>query len=463
MPRRAGAWRPRPGTLLDRFGTGVAFNLVGVVFNQGSTLLTNMLVARVLGAQSFGQYEIVLSTLQSLSSFAGLGMGYTATRYLPEYRARDLPRAGRILGLCLTGTAAASVLFALALVVLAPVLSDRLLHAPQLTPLLRIGAGVVVFTAFTGLLTGVLAGVERYRDVAAGGVGAGVGYVVLIVGGAHLGGTRGAVVGLLLSGVLQVALLGVLSHRALSTLGLRPTGRGAWAERAILPRFVLPALISGLTAVPALWLVQVALARGPRGFTELAHYSASYTMAMVVLLLPNVSYNVGMSLINHARGTGSARDYRQVFWLNAQFTAGVVFLGALVMAAVGRPILRLYGPEFSAALPALLLLLASTVPEALTIAMFQLVQANDRLWSAVLRINIPRDLLIPILAFSLAPRFGAAGAAAAYLAGRVTGFLLSAHLCHEIGLDLQEQRTSTALDTGRAPGTMPGHDHAPDA
>jgi O-antigen/teichoic acid export membrane protein len=443
ISRAAAALRLQPGSLLGRFGSGVAFNLVGVLFNQGSTLLTNVLVARVLGAQSFGQYVIVLSTLQSLSSFAGLGMGYTATRYLPEYRVRDLPRASRILGLCLVGTAAASLLFAMALVAGAGVVADRLLHAPHLAPLLRIGAGVVVFTAFTGLLTGVLAGVERYNYVAAGGVAAGITYVALIVGGAWLRGTTGAVAGLLAAGAVQAAILAILARQALAKLQLRPTRRGIGEEKDILLRFVLPALLSGLTAVPALWLVQVALARLPGGgFTELAHYSASYTLAMVVLFLPNVAYNVGMSLINHARGTGSARDYRDVFWLNLRFTAAVVILGALVMGALGRWVLGLYGPGFDAALPALLLLLASTLPEALTIAMFQLVQANDRIWAAVLRINIPRDLLVPLLAFALVPRFGAVGAAAAYLAGRLLGVVLSAWLCRDIGLDLKDHEAS---------------------
>src|SRR5206468_10773517 len=140
----------------SRFGVGVALNLLGVLFNQGSTLLTNMLVARLLGRSTFGEYVIVLSTLQSLTAFAGLGMGFTATRYLPEYRVRDRARAGRILGLGALSTAVAGTFIALLLISFAPLAATRWLHAPQLAPLLRLGAAVVLGSAINGYLTGVL-------------------------------------------------------------------------------------------------------------------------------------------------------------------------------------------------------------------------------------------------------------------------------------------------------------------
>jgi hypothetical protein len=41
------------------------------------------------------------------------------------------------------------------------------------------------------------------------------------------------------------------------------------------------------------------------------------------------------------------------------------------------------------------------------------------MWHALLAINLPRDLLMPLLAWQLAPAHGAFGGAAAYLAGRL--------------------------------------------
>lgn len=425
----------RGGGILARFGTGVFYNLVGVLFNQGSTLVTNMLVANILGRSTFGQYAIVLSTLQSVSLFAGLGMGYTATRYLPELRVRDRPRAARILGLGSLSTVSSAALLSLLLFLGGPVIASGVLRAPQLALLLQIGAGVVFCTALTGYFTGVLAALERYDFVARGGIVSGITYTAACVLGALWFGLAGAVTGLLVSAAIQALVYGVLYRLALRRAELAPSYRGLGSERTVITRFVIPALCSGLTGLPALWLAQVALARHGT-FGELGKYSAAFSLAMIVLFLPNVAYSVGMSLINHARGTGNARDYRSVFWTNMQFTVVVVPIGILGMALLGPFLLDAYGTGFRAAMPALLVLLAATLPEALTIAMFQLIQTNDRIWEAVLAINVPRDILIPTLAFALAPTHGALGVAIAYLAGRLLAVVISALLCWRIGLTL---------------------------
>jgi O-antigen/teichoic acid export membrane protein len=49
--------------LQDRLIKGTALNLIAVAFNQGSTLIVNIIVARILMKQSFGEYAMVQSTL----------------------------------------------------------------------------------------------------------------------------------------------------------------------------------------------------------------------------------------------------------------------------------------------------------------------------------------------------------------------------------------------------------------
>jgi O-antigen/teichoic acid export membrane protein len=106
-----------PSSLHSRFQTGVAFNLVGTFFNQGSTFVVNIVVANLLGRQIFGEYAIVQNTLVAVSVFVQLGIGYVATKYVAELRSTDRERTGRILGmLCgfstiLAGIASLTLLF----------------------------------------------------------------------------------------------------------------------------------------------------------------------------------------------------------------------------------------------------------------------------------------------------------------------------------------------------------------
>jgi O-antigen/teichoic acid export membrane protein len=86
--------------LRDRLIKGTALNLVATSFNQGSTLITNIIVARILLKQGFGEYMMVCFTLLTAASLSQLSMGYTAAKYVAEFRSASPERAGRIMGLC---------------------------------------------------------------------------------------------------------------------------------------------------------------------------------------------------------------------------------------------------------------------------------------------------------------------------------------------------------------------------
>lgn len=91
---------PEGRPLRSRLGRAVIWSVIESAFNQGSTLLVNLVVANLLGRRVFGEYAIVQATLLTIGTIAQLSTGYTAAKYVAEYRSRDPPRAGRILRFC---------------------------------------------------------------------------------------------------------------------------------------------------------------------------------------------------------------------------------------------------------------------------------------------------------------------------------------------------------------------------
>jgi hypothetical protein len=68
---------------------------------------------------------------------------------------------------------------------------------------------------------------------------------------------------------------------------------------------------------------------------------------------------------------------------------------------------------------ALAVLLAAAVPEALTIALNQVLQLRERMWDALLYVNIPRDAMLAILPWLVVPRLGLLGLVGTYLVARL--------------------------------------------
>ena len=117
--------------LRSRFQTGVVFNLIGAVFNQGSTLAFSVIAANLLGRQTFGEYAMVQSTVVSLALIAQFAIPYTTTKYLAEFRAQDPERAGRILGMLSILSVIVAGIVSLAFPFCLPGLPSPFLELPQ--------------------------------------------------------------------------------------------------------------------------------------------------------------------------------------------------------------------------------------------------------------------------------------------------------------------------------------------
>jgi O-antigen/teichoic acid export membrane protein len=152
--------------LHSRLVRGAFWSLAGAVISQGLALVALIVAARVLGKTQFGEYGMIASTVGALGVFAGLGLGLTATKFVAEHRLRDPGRAGRILGLSTETAVVSGLVVSVSLYVLAPVLAERTLNAPQLVWELRLGCALLFLNALNGMQTGALCGLEAFKAIA---------------------------------------------------------------------------------------------------------------------------------------------------------------------------------------------------------------------------------------------------------------------------------------------------------
>ena len=143
------------------------WSFLGTALFQGLTLAANMLGARLLGKERYGEFGIILNTVGMFGMFAGAGLGMTATKYLAEFRDTDKPRAGRILGLCLKMTWCFGAVISLLLFFAAPYLAATTLNDPHLTLVtpLRFGIGILFFNALCGVQNSALSGLEAFTTL----------------------------------------------------------------------------------------------------------------------------------------------------------------------------------------------------------------------------------------------------------------------------------------------------------
>jgi O-antigen/teichoic acid export membrane protein len=425
------SWRNSDVAL--RIQSGVFFNLLGAGFNQGATLIVHLVVANVLGREMFGRYTMIVATVSMVAALGQLSMGYTATKHVAEFRCVARERASRVLGLCAVVSLCSALLAAGILAAAAEWLATRVLAVPLLTGELRIAALSVFFMVLNGFFTGAVAGLEGYRGLARTGAVSGTAFVVVCSALTWQFGLRGAVAGVAFSAGLQAVLLAVLLTReaARHAVGLRFDG--LWAERKLVTRFALPASLTGLVTLPAVWIASAILARQPEGFHQLGLFGAAQTFRTMVLFVPQAVNNVGMSILNNKRRAKPA-EFRQVFWINAVLSAGAAIAVATLLFAAATPLLALFGPGFSDGRRVVGILLLAAVLEAVSAAAYQIIVSRGRMWTSFAAVALPRDLALVAVAALLVPALGAVGLAMAHSLGSALALGATLIMLSRLGL-----------------------------
>lgn len=405
----------------------IAWNLMATLTNQGSTFVTTLVLARMLDAREFGTYVVILSTGQIATLIASAGMGFTATKYLAEFSTSNPQRAARVFGFCLAGATAAATVVGLAIALGAPHLARDVFAADRLAEPLRLAGGICLFMTLNAVLTGALAGLGEYRLLGLCGIASGLLYAAITITATIGWSVQGTACGLLISAAFQTLVLLGVSIRIARRRGVFPDFANAIEERPILTRFALPAAIAGITTAASIWVGQLILVRQPDGLVHIGLYNIAANLLTITLLAPSVANTVGMSMLNSARGARDSHRFDRLFRSNLAITLALVTTCAVVVALLGRFILSAIGPAFVAAYPALLVLLVAAVFESTALALYQTLQSRERMWQAMRVVILPRDIILPALAFVLAPSHGALGLAIAYLVSRGTYLVMTAY------------------------------------
>jgi len=419
---------------------------VWALFTQGSTFGINLVVANILGRIVYGEFTILLSTALTLSTIAQLATGITATKYVAESRSVDSTKTGRILGLCAALSIIMAITTSLLLLIGASPLAELVLKAPHLRGGLVIITCAVFFSVLNGYQVGALAGLESYRALARAGIIIGCLSLAFCTLTSYLWDLHGALIGIVIASILRWIIFGRALRQESAKQGISLTYRGAWAERGIILKFSIPAALSGFTTMPAIWIANAFLVRQHGGYDEMALYGAANSFRMLALFIPIMINNVGMSIINHQLGLRNSRHYKKVFWLNLCAVGGAAFVFGTIMAILGPWLLLSFGKTFDAGYPTLLMLMLSTIPEALAMTLFLIIQSRERMWHLFLFNTLPRDTAMVAFAYFLIPVQGALGLAISYSLSRTISCIVNFIIVLHIGLDLRKNNGGNSLN-----------------
>lgn len=367
-----------------RLAKGAFWSLAGTLISRGLGLCSSILVARMLGQVGFGEIGIIQSTLGMFGTFAGFGLGITATKYVAEFRIKSPARAGRIIALSSVVSWITGGVMALLLLVLGPWLATHTLAAPHLGGLLQIGSLLLLLGAINGAQTGALSGFEAFKSIARINLISGFFAFPLMVGGVWLWGVTGAVLGLIISQAVNCLLNFFALQTEARRAGVLLSYAGSGLEKEILWRFSLPAVGSGLFVGPVYWVCNSMLVNAPGGYAQMGVFNAANQWFGALLFLPGVLGQAALPVLAERLGQNDRAKARKVLGFYVKLN-GIVVAPIVLIGCLASPwIMASYGPSFRETWPTLVVVLSTAGLVALQTPVGEIIAASGRMWLGAL-------------------------------------------------------------------------------
>jgi O-antigen/teichoic acid export membrane protein len=364
-----------------RLARGTFWSLVAGCVSRSLALVASIVIARLLGKETFGQLGILQSTLEMFGTFAAFGMGLASTKYVAECRKSDPDKAGRIIAMSSVVAWLTGGIGTIILIFCSTSLSQKMLGAPQLAGLLQMSSISLLFGAVNGAQIGGLAGFEAFKQMAKINLVSGLLTIVLRVGGTMVMGLKGAVYGMVLAQMVGCVINFVVLRKLAAKSGIVVRYSHCLQDLPVIWKFSLPAVLSSFLVMPTSWLCYTMLFNRPDGAGEMAVFNAANQWFYVILFIPGLMGEAALPVLFDRM---SHRDYRsahKIFITSVKLNA-LMILPLIVFGFFSRQVMGLYGHGFSGGWETMVIVLATAGLQAVQMPAGYMLVSSGRMWLA---------------------------------------------------------------------------------
>jgi O-antigen/teichoic acid export membrane protein len=391
--------------------SGIVF--AGTIFTALFGYVFKVYLAHVLGAEALGMYALGITIISFLGILNGLGLPDSAVRFVALYAASR--RFEALRSFLWNGSwilLAANLIFAVVLLKVGPWIATRFYHSSQLVRYLPLFALIMVAGALNAFFGKVLAG---YKEVGrrtmitrfvASPITMAVAVVLIALGGGLWGYLVAQIVSAAVVMVLLISLVWRLTPAAAKSLDVKKL----WIE---------PEVWSFSAAMFGLGLMEFFMGQADRvalGFYRGARDVGVYAIAAALvayepIILQSVNQIFAPVIADiHTRGEHALLG--RLFQTLTKWMLGLTFPLAMVMITFARPIMRIFGHDFEAGWP---ILVIGTCGQLVncgvgSVGCLLFMSGNQH---RLIRVQAVMAVVMVVLSIQLVPLWGALGAAVA--------------------------------------------------
>lgn len=329
-------------TAIGRLVKGLSWNIIGLMGQKIFTMLSVILVARILGATVYGEFGIINNTISMFATFAGLGLGITSTKIIAEFKRFDKAKVERVLGLTNLFALISGIVMMIFVFILSNWLAVNVLNNPGLEIYLKLSSICLLFNTFNGVQRGALSGFEKFSNVAKTDIKIGIITCCLTIFGTYFYGLLGLVIVNIVISIITNSVFTILIRKTLKANTMKINYREFHKEFRVFVSLSLPSMLSGAMVGPVTWLANTIFVRIPDGYTQMGVFNAANQWRQLLMMLPQTFSMVMLPILV---STKNDKDHK-VEKINMWFSWIVVIILSIPLINIPDVLSLLYGNEY---------------------------------------------------------------------------------------------------------------------
>lgn len=403
-----------------RLAQGAFWSLIGMVISRIFSLVSTIAVARLVGNEGYGEMGMIQSTIGFFGVFAGFGLGSTATKYIAEFRNRDIQKTGRIIVLTIIAALIFSSVFALICLLSSTWLSANILNRTELEPLIMAGALLMFMSTMSGVIYAILTGFEAFKLLAKINIWLSASVPFVTIPLVYLYGVQGAICSMTVNASFSLILCSLILNKYYIKDRIPIVyNKQVWDEWPILWKFSLPSMISSLMMIPATWYTNTLLANQPHGYSELGMFTAANQWRNIVIVIPGLLSAAILPILSETHGSNDKTTFKKTVSFNIHLTWIVALPLTVLVVTLGQPLAELFGKQFHDAGPIISILMVACFLNIVNCAVGSALAGSGRMWTGAI-MNFGWAFILIVTAYFVIPIEGGKGLAFAYLVAYFT-------------------------------------------
>jgi len=354
--------------------------ILASLISKGLNFISIAWIAKLLGPEIFGEYNVVQTTVGMFGTVSGLGLGLAATKLIAEWRIKDTKRVGNIIGTLYYLSFLVSIVVAVIFFITSGWVSTSLLNNKSLSMLLKITSLIVVFDAINGVQNGFLAGFEAFKEIAFISTIVIVISTPLLIIGSYYYGLTGLTVMLLVTRLINVIVNTIYLNKKLYELNIVVKPQLQRDNLRSIFAISIPSFLSSFATSPVTWVTTTIFVNQPNGYNALGSYNAASQLKTLVLFLPESAGKVTIPRLANAYGNGDLKTFKSTVISTFLLNLVLSVLPSIALLFFSGIFQHFFGAKFDLSNNLIQIVLATGVLIAITNAIGYIFICSNLIW-----------------------------------------------------------------------------------